>query len=115
VSNHVEHGGIVRCQFGTSTALLNVSGPIPIASVRDFVPLENIQPFGACVCPQNPQVAAAMVGGVVTPMPCVPAVDAPWSAPKSRIVVAGLPGLSPEATARCRWGGVISLVLPQGR
>jgi len=115
VSNHVGPGGIVRCQFGMAQSVLNVSGEIPIASMRDFVPFENVQPFGACVCPQNPTVAAAMVGGVVTPMPCVPVIEQPWEVPGSHLVIEGVPGLSPTATLRCRWGGVISLVLPTGQ
>jgi hypothetical protein len=114
MSTHVEHAAMMRCQFGTNTAELAVTGPLPIATVRDFVPFENIRPFGACICPANPAVASAMAaaGGVMVPVPCVPAVDEPWHSGTTRILVHGISGLGPDATTRCRWGGVIQLVVP---
>jgi hypothetical protein len=114
MSNHVEHAAMLRCQYGSNDALLNVDGRWPIASVLDFRPFVNIQPFGACVCPGNPQVAAATAaaGGVLTPATCIPAVDDPWLPGSLLVRVGGAPGLSPDSTARCRWGGVIGLVQP---
>jgi hypothetical protein len=112
MSNHVEHAALLRCQFGSNNSPLNVEGPLPLASVRDFEPFRHIQPFGACVCPGNPQVqaATAAAGGVLTPSPCVPAVDDPWHSGSSKMIVNGAPGLAPDSTARCRWGGVIEMV-----
>jgi hypothetical protein len=115
MSNHVEHAALLRCQFGSNNAPLNVEGPWPLASVRDFQPFSHIQPFGACVCPGNPQVqaATAAAGGVLTPSPCLPAVDDPWLPGTTKMMVGGAPGLAPDSTARCRWGGVIELVQPR--
>jgi hypothetical protein len=115
MASHVEHAALMRCQFGTNTAVLNVAGPIPIATVEDFVPLVNIQPFGACICPGNPGVAAATAaaGGALVPVPCVPAVEQPWLAAGAKIRVRGVSGLAPTSTAHCRWGGMIELVVPK--
>jgi hypothetical protein len=115
MSKHVEMGGVCQCQFGTSTSILNVGGVIPIATVLDFVPFLNIQPFGTCVCPGNPQVASATAAamGVLVPQPCVPATEEPWTAPSAHLMVDGESGLCPDSTVRCRWGGVIQLVLPR--
>jgi hypothetical protein len=110
---HVDAGGTCRCHFGTASSILNVTGIIPIATVRDFVPFLNVQPFGACICPGNPQVAAATAAamGVLVPQPCVPAVDEPWTVPGAHLTVDGESGLCPDSTLRCRWGGVIHLVI----
>jgi hypothetical protein len=114
-SNHVEHAAMLRCQYGSNNAPLTVSGPWPLASVRDFVPLVNIQPFGACLCPGNPQVAAATAAaaGVPTPATCIPAVDDPWHPGRGKLMIGGARGLGPDATARCRWGGLIVLTAPR--
>jgi hypothetical protein len=112
MSSRVEHGATLRCQFGSTLAPLRVPRLLPWASVRDSVPFVNIQPFGACSCPGNPQVAMASraARGVLAPMPCVPAVDEPWQAGSTQRSVGGVPALAPDSTARCRWGGLISLL-----
>jgi hypothetical protein len=107
----VTNGALLRCPYGSTMASLSVRRVRPVASVWDAVPFENIPPFGTCGCPRNPQVAqAASIGQVGARVPCIPAVDQPWLAGSSRGRVDGVPGLAHDSTARCRWGGVISLV-----
>jgi hypothetical protein len=110
---HVEAGGLCRCQYGTNTSPLRLVGTSPIATVRDFVPFHNVQPFGSCICADNPQVAAATqaAGGTMVPQPCVPAVEQPWTSGSSEAVLeGGMLALSPDSTLHCRWGGVIQLI-----
>ena len=107
---HVEHGTLARCQFGTAPAAIHATSHVPIAIASDYVPFENIHPFGACLCPGNPQVAAAM--GVLTPMPCVPAVSEEWQVGDSQVWVRGVRALDAHSSVRCRWGGLIQLVNP---
>lgn len=112
MSSHVEHAALVRCQFGSVSAPLNVTGPWPLATVRDSVPFVNVQPFGVCVCLGNPQVASATAaaGGVLAPAPCVPVTAGDWLRGNARLRVGGVPGLAPDSIVQCRWGGVLSLV-----
>jgi hypothetical protein len=117
MSNHVEHGELARCQFGTAPAPIHASDNAPLASAGDYVPFENIHPFGACLCPSNPQVAAATTAamGVLTPMPCVPAVSQPWQVGETHVWVRGMPALDAHSSVGCRWGGLIQLVNPGKR
>ena len=53
---------------------------LPLATIFDFVPLENIPSFGLCSSLANPEVATAtaLAEGVLTPMPCIPVTTSPW-------------------------------------
>ena len=62
----VVNGAQLMCTFGTSPSNLVVlplnqvlSENQPEATIQDYVPMLNIQPFGMCMSPANPQVAAA--------------------------------------------------------
>lgn len=116
-SGYVEDGALARCQFGTAPAPIQTSDHIPFATASDFVPFENILPFGVCSCPGNPQVAAATAAamGALTPMPCVPAVSQPWQVGESRMWVRGVRALDLQSSVRCRWGGLIQLTNPGRR
>ena len=61
-----------------------------------------------------PTVAAATSAalGVLTPMPCVPAVVAPWVPGAPRTLIGGKPALTSGSTCTCAYGGVISLTFP---
>ena len=73
----------------------------------------NILPFGMCQSPSNPTVAAATAAamGTLTPMPCVPAIVAPW-VPGGKEMIANLPALLDNCKCMCMWGGQISVNMP---
>ena len=79
-------GAMIMCTFGLAPSTLTVVAPRPtvegrpVATIADVAPGANIAPFGMCQSLANPTVAAATAAalGVLTPMPCVPVVPAPW-------------------------------------
>lgn len=76
----------------------------------DFAPMVNIMPFGMCNTPSNPTVAAATAAamGVLTPMPCIPAITTPWMPGNPMVLVQGQPALTRMCRNMCMWGGQIS-------
>ena len=80
-------GAMIMCSFGLAPSTLSVVAPRPtvegrpVATITDVAPGANIAPFGMCQSLANPTVAAATAAalGVLTPMPCVPVVPAPWT------------------------------------
>lgn len=111
----------LQCSFGMAPSTLNVI-PIskvviegrPAATITDILPGANIPPFGMCMSLANPTVAAATAAalGVLTPMPCVPTVVAPWSPPAAKTIIGGIPALTMGAMCTCAFGGVIQIVNP---
>ena len=109
------------CSFGTSPSNLTVL-PLnrtsvdnqPEATIQDFVPMVNVLPFGMCVSPSNPQVAAATAAamGVLTPQPCLPATASPWAPGCATVTIAGQPALDSISSCTCLWGGVVSIPNP---
>src|SRR4051812_1565469 len=90
----VINGAMLKCSEGLAPGTLTVlptnmtdAADQPAATVMDFQPMANIAPFGMCKTQANPQVAAATSAamGVLTPMPCIPVITAPWS-PGSPVV-----------------------------
>ena len=117
----VVNGAQLSCSFGTtpsSLTVLPVGRPIcnnqPAANIMDYIPMTNIMPFGMCMSPANPQVAAATAAalGVLTPQPCIPATTAPWT-PGSLTLVASEPALNDVSLCMCQWAGVISVLNAQ--
>lgn len=113
-------GATMMCSFGVAPSTL-VPTPKPImtsfmvaANIMDHVPIANIPPFGMCMCPANPAVAAATSAalGVLTPMPCVPMTPAPWVVGAPTVLLANAPALNNSSTLNCIWGGVITFVNP---
>ena len=86
----------------------------PAANIMDYVPMVNIMPFGMCMSPSNPSVAAATAAafGVLTPMPCIPVVVAPWTPGSPTVLIANMPALNNTSTCMCTWGGVIMITYP---
>lgn len=111
---------ICQCTFGAAPSTLSVLPTSmvtienkPAASIMDYAPFMNILPFGVCSSIANPTVASATAAalGVLTPMPCVPAVVAPWIPTNPMVLVGNKPVLGNSAKNFCLWGGVISINL----
>jgi len=115
---HVCNGAVTMCTFGVAPGSLVIlpinrvmTSSQPAATIMDFVPLENVMPFGMCMSPANPEVAAATAAamGVLTPMPCIPMTVAPWAPGAATVMEAGIPVLDSVSMLMCIWGGEISI------
>jgi len=112
-------GAVITCSFGAAPSSLivlphPVMGTLPHASVMDHAPIVNIPPFGMCMSPSNPMVAAATAAalGVPTPMPCLPATAAPWAPGCPSVLVGPFPALDMTSKLVCSWGGLIQIGSP---
>lgn len=113
--------GMLQCSFGMAPSgfmvlpdkMILVENK-PIANIMDNKPMVNILPFGTCQSLANPQVAAATAAalGVLTPMPCIPVIAAPWAPGSPKILIKGQPGLTNSSKLMCNWGGVIQFTNP---
>lgn len=114
-------GAQLKCSEGLAPASLAV---LPLnegdgdgkaaATVQDFQPTVNVPPFGMCKTQANPQVAAATAAaqGVLTPMPCVPMLTAPWSPGAREATLRGAAVLTADSTCKCAWSGTIEVTDP---
>lgn len=112
---------MLQCSFGMAPSPLTVIDPTrpkiggqPMANIMDNKPMVNIKPFGMCQSMANPTVASATAAamGVLTPMPCMPVIAAPW-APGAPVAKLGkMPFLYDNHKCMCNWGGVISINNP---
>ena len=116
--NHVCMGAMLQCSFGVAPSSMVVlplnrmmTSYVPAANIMDNKPMVNIMPFGMCMSPSNPTVAAATAAalGVLTPMPCIPATTAPWAPGAPTVMLANMPALDNTSTLMCMWGGVITV------
>ena len=116
---HCCMGAQMMCTFGMAPSNLVVLPinretitPMPAANIMDHIPMVNILPFGMCMSPSNPVVAAATAAalGVLTPMPCIPATPAPWVVGAPTVTLAAMPALDNISQLMCIWGGVITFV-----
>jgi Domain of unknown function (DUF4280) len=117
----VVNGAQLTCSFGAAPSTLTVL-PInrtstnnqPEATIQDYLPMVNIMPFGMCLTPSNPQVAAATTAalGVLTPQPCLPVTTAPWVPGSPLVAIAQQPALNNTSMCLCQWGGVITITNP---
>ena len=122
--NQVCLGAQMMCSFGMAPSALVVlpvgkftfTDQMPDANIMDHIPMTNIMPFGMCMSPANPTVAAATAAalGVLTPMPCIPATPAPWvtGAIAPPVMLGNQPSLDNVSTLNCIWGGVITFTTP---
>jgi len=110
-------GAMMMCTFGMAPSSLVVlptnkvlTNMVPDANIMDHIPMTNIMPFGMCMSPSNPTVAAATAAalGVLTPMPCIPATPAPWVPGAVTDLIANFPALDNVSQLMCIWGGVIT-------
>jgi hypothetical protein len=114
-------GAMLQCAFGLAPSSL-VALPTPrvmiegrpAATVQTTITGVNIPPFGMCTSLSNPTVAAATSAalGVLTPMPCVPAVVGRWVPGALRTTLGGIQALTTGSICNCAWGGVISILQP---
>lgn len=118
---HVCNGAMLKCSFGVAPSVLTVlpinrtmTSNMPAANIMDHVPMVNIMPFGMCMAPTNPAVAAATVAamGVLTPMPCMPVTPAPWVIGSPTVLLGNMPALNNTSTLMCTWAGVITVLQP---
>lgn len=114
---YVVTGAMMMCTFGMAPSSLVVTpsrtdflSNVPKGNIMDFAPMVNIMPFGMCTTLSNPTVAAATSAamGVLTPMPCIPAITSPWIPGNPRVLVQGQPALMRSCRNMCMWGGQIS-------
>jgi hypothetical protein len=113
----VTTGAMLQCTFGLAPSTLNVlpinlvTAGAPAANIMDNKPMVNIPPFGMCNSPANPTVAAATTAalGVLTPMPCIPMIAAPWTPGAPTVMIKNMPALNNTSKCMCNWGGVISI------
>ena len=113
-------GANLACTFGVApSTLMPTPGTVMaekkmVATIMDIAPGVNILPFGMCQSLANPTVAAATAAalGVLTPMPCIPVVPAPWAPGSPTVMVSKKPALVVGSVAMCAWAGVISITNP---
>jgi len=114
-------GAMMQCSFGVAPSSLVVlpknktfTDQVPDANIMDNVPMVNIMPFGMCMSPANPTVAAATAAamGVLTPMPCIPNTPAPWVTGAPTVLLGNFPTLDDVSQLMCIWGGVIQFSTP---
>ena len=114
-------GAMMACTFGVAPSSLVVlptnevfTNMVPDANIMDHIPMVNIMPFGMCMSPSNPVVAAATAAalGVLTPMPCIPATPAPWVPGAVTDLLGNFPALDNVSQLMCIWGGVITFTSP---
>lgn len=119
--NLVVMGANLQCSFGMAPSALVVPPKnktmcsyVSAATIMDNIPMVNIMPFGMCQSLANPTVAAATSAalGVLTPMPCVPAIAAPWAPGSATVMIGSTPALNSTSKCMCNWGGVISITSP---
>ena len=121
MSKQVVNSAQLMCTMGMTPSSLTVL-PVnlvdaenqPSATIQDHVPMVNIMPFGMCISPANPQVAAATAAalGVLTPQPCIPNTATPWAPGALQTQINNIPALDDMSTCNCLWAGVISIILP---
>lgn len=114
-------GAMLQCTMGMAPSSLVVlptnmvmTNQMPDANIMDHVPMVNIMPFGMCISPANPVVAAATAAamGVLTPMPCIPNTPAPWVPGAPTVMLGNMPALDNTSQLMCTWAGMIAIVNP---
>ena len=113
-------GAMLQCSFGAAPSTLmtkprkEMASSMTGATIMDNIPLTNIMPFGMCSSMANPQVASATAAawGVLTPMPCMPVIAAPWAPGSPTVLFENEPALNDSSILMCNWAGVIKIVNP---
>jgi hypothetical protein len=117
----VTSGTQLKCSFGSVPSVLVVlpdlrvtACNLPAATIMDNKPMVNVPSFGMCSSLANPTVAAATAAamGALTPMPCVPALAAPWTPGTPTVTIGGLAALDTKCSLLCTWLGTIEVTMP---
>jgi hypothetical protein len=117
---HCCTGGMMQCSFGmapstfVATHRTTATSYMDAGNIMDFVPMQNIPPFGMCQSLANPTVASATAAalGVLTPMPCIPNPTGPWAAGAPTVMLDNFPALNNSSKLMCAWAGVIQFTNP---
>ena len=118
MAEFVCQGASMTCTFGLSPGVLKVTSQtdvstagVPFATILDT---PQVPGFGLCTSLANPVVAAATAAalGVLTPMPCVPLILAPWAPGSPDVFLGGSPAVLDDDTCACAWAGEISITSP---
>ena len=121
MSQLVISGAMLQCSFGVAPSSLMLppanrvnAVKMPAATIMDTIPTVNIMPFAMCSSIANPQVASATSAalGVLTPMPCMPIITAPWAPGSPTVMIGKKPALNNVSKCMCTWAGVISVTMP---
>lgn len=113
----VTTGAVALCTMGMAPGTLTfipapvVGGPMQAGKVMDTIPLLNVPSFGMCLSLVNPVVAAATAAalGVLTPMPCVPSPEGPWTPGSAAVFLGGVSMLDSSCVLNCAYAGVIMI------
>lgn len=118
----VVHGTSLSCTMGVAPCNLTIVPHVasrddaPAATVKHYLPVNNIAGFGMCQALANPQVASATSAaqGVLTPQPCVPVISTPWLPGSKVVTIDDVPALTADSTTTCQWSGLITISDPGG-
>ena len=114
MANPVVQTSTCMCSFGAAPAVLSVTSQqtVMVCNMLQATIMDNMFPtFGMCSSLANPTVASATSAayGVLTPMPCVPAIAAPWAPGAPTVIVGGKPLLNNTSKLTCSYGGLIQV------
>lgn len=106
------NGAMLRCSLGSVPGTLVVLRPSlsadtmqAIGTVQDSRPMENILPFGTCSAAAHPLISTGAA-------PCIPQTNEVWTQQTPSIRYQGQAALRGDATLRCEYGGIISVIQP---
>ena len=114
MANPVVQTSICMCSFGMAPCPLMVSSQqnVMVNNMLQATIMDNKFPtFGMCTSLMNPTVSAATSAamGVLTPMPCVPAIAAPGGPGAPTVLVGGKPLLNNTSKLMCNFGVIIQV------
>ncbi|MED7788106.1 DUF4280 domain-containing protein [Francisella sp. 19X1-34] len=117
MSKQVCAGAKLKCSFGQApSSLIVLPKPFscdqkPAAVITDSIPMINIPSFGMCSCLANPEVASATsaASGVLTPMPCIPAIATQWFPGNPKVRINEILSLTDNCKLNCIYGGVVEI------
>lgn len=116
MANPLVQTAMCTCTFGAAPAPLMVSSQqtVNMCKMMAGTIMDNKFPtFGTCMSLANPTVASATAAalGVLTPMPCVPLIPAPWVPGVPTVLICSKPLLNNSSKLMCAYGGVIQATM----